>query len=266
MSRTDFVPDGPRAQLVGLTLRSDSDTTVPLEMAAHSELMATYPWGETTPSQLAVNADDTGSVDDSALVFREQAGADHPLGAHDWAAVVGSDLTPVSTELGPDLRGPQDPAVICPASGTPDPQPERCDDTAYGAGTGGRLRYDVAVPANKPVTVWFAVAGSDKGLADARASYDEALADPRALLADKVAGAARDRPAYPGGPAGRPPARAVDPLEQAEPRRLGAGEPRPAAALGRRRQAVPAAGRHAADGPVAGRGLARLPVDLRHRR
>ena len=86
VSRTDFVPDGRRAQLVGLTLRSDSDTTVPLEVAAHSELMATYPWGETTPSQLAVNADDTGSVDDSALVFREQAGADHPLGSHDWAS------------------------------------------------------------------------------------------------------------------------------------------------------------------------------------
>ncbi|HET9421068.1 MAG TPA: glycogen debranching protein [Nocardioides sp.] len=186
VSRTDFVPDGPRAQVVGLTLRSDSDTTVPLEVAAHSELMATYPWGETTPSQLAVNADDTGSVDDSALVFREQAGADHPLGAHDWAAVVGSDLTPTSTELGPNHRGPQDPAVICPASGTPDPQPERCDDTAYGAGTGGVLRYDVPVTADKPVTVWFAVAGSDNGLADARASYDEALADPRALLADKV--------------------------------------------------------------------------------
>ncbi len=103
VSRTDFVPDGPRAQLVGLTLRSSAPRTVSLAVAAHSELMATYPWGETVPSQLAVNAQDTGSVGDSALVFREQAGAEHPLGAHDWAAVVGSSLTPVSTAAGTGL-------------------------------------------------------------------------------------------------------------------------------------------------------------------
>lgn len=186
VARTDFVPDGPRAQLVGLTLRSDTSRTVELAAAAHSELMATYPWGETVPSQLAVNAEDTGTVEDSALVFREQARAEHPLGAHDWSAVVGSSLTPVDTELGPDFRGPQEPAVICPASGTPDPQPDRCDDTAYGAGTGGELRYEVEVPAETPVTVWFAVAGSDRGAAEARASYDAVLAQPRTLLEEKI--------------------------------------------------------------------------------
>ena len=186
VSRTDFVPDGPRAHVVGLTLRSDTETTVPLAMAAHSELMATYPWGETVPSQSAVNAQDTGSVEGSALVFREQTGTEHPLGAHDWTALVGSSLTPVDSELGPDFRGPQDPAVICPASGTPDPQPDRCDDTAYGAGTGGSLRYEVEVPANTPVTVWFAVAGSDQSQADAQESFETALAQPRDLLAEKV--------------------------------------------------------------------------------
>ena len=159
--------------MVGLTLRSDTETTVPLAMAAHSELMATYPWGETVPSQSAVNAQDTGSVEGSALVFREQTGTEHPLGAHDWTALVGSSLTPVDSELGPDFRGPQDPAVICPASGTPDPQPDRCDDTAYGAGTGGSLRYEVEVPANTPVTVWFAVAGSDQSQADAQESFED---------------------------------------------------------------------------------------------
>jgi hypothetical protein len=186
VSRTDFVPDGPQAQLVGLTLRSGTARTVELDMAAHSELMATYPWGETTPSQLAVNADDTGSVEDSALAFREQTDAEHPLGAHDWAAVVGSSLTPETSELGPGFRGPQEPAVVCPPSGTPDPQPERCDDTAYGAGTGGELSYQVEVPADTPVTVWFAAAGSDEGPAQARATYDDVLAQPRALLEQKV--------------------------------------------------------------------------------
>ncbi len=186
VARTDVVPDGPRAQLIGLTIRSDRARQVPLTVDAHSELMSSYPWGETTPSQLDVNLDDSGAVEDGALVFREQAGAGHPLGAHDWAAVVGSTLAPESSQLGPDFRGPQDPAVICPASGTTAEQPARCDDTAYGAGTGGRLSYEVRVPADRPVTVWFAVGGSDQGLAEARASYDEVLATPRALLKGKI--------------------------------------------------------------------------------
>ena len=187
--RTDVVPDGPRASLVGLTLASDTARTVPLALEAHSELMLSYPWGETKPSQTAVNAPDTGSVDDSgSLVFRESTGADHPLGAHDWAAVVGSSLPTTGSDLGPDFRGPQDPAVICPASGPTAPeQPPRCHDTEYGNGTGGRLSYDVQVPAGEPVTVWFAVAGSDQGPAAARAEYDEVLASPEALLAEKIA-------------------------------------------------------------------------------
>jgi hypothetical protein len=186
VSRTDVVPDGPRALLVGLTLQSDRARRVPLTVAAHSELMSTYPWGETDPSQLEVNSPDTGSVEGGTLVFQEQAGDDHPLGAHDWAAVVGSTLTPVGSELGPDFRGPQDPAVICPASGTSDPQPDRCDDTAYGQGTGGELRYEVALPRRKPVTIWFAVAGSDDGLAEAQTSFADVLTRPEAQLAAKI--------------------------------------------------------------------------------
>jgi hypothetical protein len=186
VSRTDVVPDGPRALLVGLTLQSERSRRVPLTVAAHSELMSSYPWGETVPSQLTVNSPDTGSVEGSTLVFREQAGAEHPLGAHDWSAVVGSSLAPVSAALGPDYRGPQDPAVICPASGTADPQPDRCDDTAYGRGTGGELQYEVALPRNRPVTVWFAVAGSDQGLSEAQATHTEVLAQPAALLRAKI--------------------------------------------------------------------------------
>jgi hypothetical protein len=205
VDRTDVVPDGPRAGLVGLTLRSDTARRVSLTMDAHSELMSSYPWGETQPSQSTVNRQDTGSVRDGALVFREQAGPGHPLGAHDWAAVVGSTLTPTGSELGPDFRGPQDPALICPASGPNAPeQPARCDDTEYGAGTGGRLTYDVAVPADRPVTVWFAVGGSDKGVAPARAASRRVLAAPEALLAQKVARReavdARTRVSLPGDP------------------------------------------------------------------
>lgn len=186
VQRTDVVPDGPRAELVGLTLRSAKRQEVPVALEAHSELMLSYPWGETDPSQLDVNKRDTGSVEQGALVFREQAGSKHPLGRHDWSAVVGSTATPTDAVTGRDFRGPQEPAVICPASGTDEVQPDRCDDTAYGRGAGGRLTYTVDVPARTPVTVWFAVGGSDEGPAAARTSYEDVLSAPRALLRAKI--------------------------------------------------------------------------------
>ena len=46
-SRTDVVPDGKDGALVGLSLRSDTDRTITLKADAHSELMGSYPWGET---------------------------------------------------------------------------------------------------------------------------------------------------------------------------------------------------------------------------
>jgi len=182
--RTDVVPDGHRAALVGLTLRSSTARQVGVTMDAHSELMSGYPWGWTTPNASTVNAQDTADVDGGALVFREQAGPEHPLGAHDWAAVVGSTLDPTGSSLGPDFRGPQDPAVICPVDGD---QPRRCDDSGFGKGTGGRLTYQVEVPADDPLTVWFAVAGSDQGAGPARQTYGQVLDSPQALLAKKIA-------------------------------------------------------------------------------
>ncbi|GAB3655921.1 hypothetical protein GCM10027596_09520 [Nocardioides korecus] len=187
ITRTDVAPDGLRAGLVGLRLDSPTATTVQLAVDAHSELMKAYPWGETTPSQKTYNLPDTGAVSGKDLLFTEQgtppvANAER----HDYAAVVGSSLTPTGTELGPDHRGPQG-DVVCPASGpgTPTP-PARCDDTAYGKGTGGQLQYAVSVPAGG-TTVWFAVGGSDHGVADARRQRAAALADPARLLARKVA-------------------------------------------------------------------------------
>jgi hypothetical protein len=188
VNRTDVAPDGPRAGLIGLTFTSPTAVRVPLALDAHSELMKSYPWGDTVPSQSDVNRPDKGSVRGDALVFTEHAGATSPLGAHDWAAVVGSSLSPVGRSLGPDYRGPQDPAVVCPPSSDPDATvPDRCDDSAYGAGTGGQLRYSVRVPANTPETVWFTVAGSDHGVDDARSTYQRVSDRPLALLRAKVA-------------------------------------------------------------------------------
>ncbi|HEY0238134.1 MAG TPA: glycogen debranching protein, partial [Friedmanniella sp.] len=205
-SRTDLVPDGVAGALVGLTLQSASARTVVLRADAHSELMSSYPWGETTPSQSTVNLPDTGTVVGRSLVFRDQGtppGANQT--AHDWGAAFGSALTPTTTALGQDFRGPQDPAVVCPASGTGTPTaPARCDDTAYGRGTGGQLAYRVALQAGTPTTVWFGVGGSRSGPAGAQAALAKVLADPDAALAARVRGrervAGRTDVSLPGDP------------------------------------------------------------------
>src|SRR4051794_35875360 len=49
-SRTDFVPDGVAGALVGLTLQAPTARTITVRADAHSELISSYPWGETTPS------------------------------------------------------------------------------------------------------------------------------------------------------------------------------------------------------------------------
>ncbi|WP_405061800.1 glycogen debranching protein [Kribbella sp. NBC_01505] len=174
--RTDFVPDGVRATVVGLTLSSATAKTVSLDVDAHSELMSSYPWGWTTPSAADANLADTGSYGNGALRFREQNTS------HDYAAYVGSSLRPTNHALGPNHRGPQDPAVICPADGT---TPARCDDSLVGKGTGGRLTYDVVLKPGREQTIWFAVAGSDDGPAAAQREYDRALSSPGKLLQAK---------------------------------------------------------------------------------
>src|SRR5829696_4160905 len=158
-------------------------------MDAHSELMGAYPWGETTPSQTKFNLQDSVAVEGGKLVFREKGRPVTNAEPHDWAAVVGSTRTPTGSVTGANFRGPQDPPVICPASGpdTPDP-PRLCDDTAYGKGKGGQLRYHVNVPAGGKRTVWFAVSGSESGAGVAKSTNASVLEDPEAALASKISG------------------------------------------------------------------------------
>jgi hypothetical protein len=188
-SRTDFVPDGVSGALVGLSLRANRTRTIEVTVDAHSELLGSYPWGETTPSQLTENLPDTASVLGTHLQFRDRGKPPHPNSeSHDWAATVGSDLTPTDAQTGENFRGPQDPPVICPASGpNAPPQPELCDDTQYGKGVGGRLTYSIRLRAGDVRTVWFGVGGSAEGPDEAGEQLHELLADPAEALADKVA-------------------------------------------------------------------------------
>lgn len=188
ITRTDFVPDGGRAALIGLSFSSDEERSFTLNVDAHSELMSSYPWGETTPSQTDFNLEDEASFENGRLLFREQGTPEvENAEEHDWAAVVGSSLEPSGGEAGKNFRGPgsEDP-VICPPS--PDEAPELCDDTEYGKGAGGRLGYEITIPAGSTQTVWFAVAGSDAGPGEANAEFEATLADPEGALEEKVSG------------------------------------------------------------------------------
>ncbi|MBA3423694.1 MAG: glycogen debranching protein, partial [Rubrobacter sp.] len=176
--RTDFVPDDKRGALVGLELTSPTDRQISLTVDAHSELMSAYPWGWTTPSASDYNLQDTSAYADGRLEFREQGKPHVNAEAHDWAAVVGSQLSPTGHATGEDFRGPQEPAEICP--------PEPCDEGASGKGAGGQLSYDVTLEAGQPRTVWVAVAGSEQGPADARGELDTLLREPEDALEQKI--------------------------------------------------------------------------------
>ena len=204
VSRTDFVPDGRRAVVVGLTMRAATARTVRLKVDAHSELMSAYPWGQTVPDQTTFNLADRARVTGRTLVFQDQGRPPVPhAAAHDWAALVGTSLAPTGSATGRAFRGPQDPPVTCPVSIKPDKY--RCDDTAYGKGAGGQLKYAVRLAAGQSRTVWVTVAGSDSGLADAQREYAAASADPgrelRAKVATRLALAARTKVDLPGDPA-----------------------------------------------------------------
>ena len=176
VQRTDFVPDGRRAALFGLTLRSTGGRQRPVvSVDAHSELMSAYPWGWTTPNATTFNQPDLAVASDGRLMFSEERG---------WTAVVGAREQPLDAATGAGFRGPQEPPVMCPADGA---APPRCDDSTAGKGAGGRLRYQLDIPSGGSATLWIAVAGSEAGRTTAMSELQAALADPDAALAAKIA-------------------------------------------------------------------------------
>jgi hypothetical protein len=189
LQRTDVAPDADRTALFGLQMSNPdaADKTVTVKVDAHSELMGAYPWGSAgvTPNA-SDNIADHGDYADGALRFTDD-GALPGAPEHHYAALVASDQAPVSGEAaatGGGYRGPQ-PGTVCAATDSTSP-PSACDDGPFGKGTGGELRYDVTVPAGGSKTLWVAVAGSDKGLDDAKSQLAGALRDPAGALAAKI--------------------------------------------------------------------------------
>jgi hypothetical protein len=189
VQRTDFVPDGPRGVLFGLTITNPGAArTTTLSVDAHSELMGQYPWGFSTTPNASQNIPDKGSFDGRDLVFTDD-GAVTPAPVHHYAALVGMAGKPTSGAIGDQFYGPQ-PGHRCTGTepGAPaDPKPSACDDGPFGRGTGGELTYSLSLPANGSQTVWLGVAGSDNGLGDARQQLSKVLQNPAQRLAAKVA-------------------------------------------------------------------------------
>ncbi len=190
VARTDFVPDGRRGALFGLTITNPGKArTAKLSIDAHSELMGQYPWGFTgvTPNA-SDNLPDKGSFNGQNLVFTDD-GALPGAPVHHYAALVGTSLTPATGAIGDQFWGPQ-PGHRCTGTepGAPaDPKPSACDDGPFGRGTGGELSYSLALPAGGSRTVWLGVAGSDQGLATAQNELAGVLHNPAAALSAKVA-------------------------------------------------------------------------------
>jgi hypothetical protein len=207
VQRTDFVPDGRRGALFGLTITNPGAArTATLKVNAHSELMGQYPWGFTgvTPNA-SDNIADKGSYDGRRLVFTDD-GALPGAPTHHYAAVVGTSLTPRTGTIGNQFWGPQ-PGHRCTGTetGAPaEPKPSQCDDGPFGRGTGGQLTYSLSLPAHGTKTVWLGVAGSDEGLTKAKQELNRTLDHPSAHLAAKIASrrqlAGMTRLSLPGDP------------------------------------------------------------------
>ena len=190
VQRTDFVPDGKRGVLFGLTISNPgASRSVTLSVDAHSELMGQYPWGFSTTPNASENLPDKGTFDGRNLVFTDD-GALSVGPVHHYAAVVGmAGMPPSSGAIGNQFYGPQ-PGHRCTGNetGAPaDPKPSACDDGPFGRGIGGELTYRVQLPTSGSRTVWLGVAGSDTGLPEAQQQLSQVLVNPAGQLATKVA-------------------------------------------------------------------------------
>ena len=258
VQRTDFVPDGRRGALFGLTLRSTSGRQRPVvTVDAHSELMSAYPWGWTTPNATAFNQQDSATASGGRLVFSERA----RLGRASSARASSRS----TTATGPGFRGPQEPPVICPSGRS---RARRAATTARAA----RARAASCATSSTSRRAAARRSGSPSparrpGPAAATSELDAALADPDGALAGKMASreqvASSTKVDLPGRPAAR--SRASSGASRTSPtrsrRRATCRSASPTRASSTRRRSGTVAAR-----ALVRRRLPRLPVAVRDRR
>ena len=268
LRRIDFVPDGRRAALYGLELTNPGAAAEDGHGQGRRALRADgrLPVGlRTTSPNASDNLADTGGLRGGALVFTDKGtlpGAE----PHDYATLAGSDRrpTPARPARATGARSPARsarPTTRSPPSGVRR-RPVR-----------QRRRRAAALPRHRQGRAsarpcGSRVAGSDKGLGEARRELAGALRDPgrpargrRPPRARELARRSQARPAR------RPPAAGGRRLGQAEHRRPHADRDRPADPLRRPGQgSTRRRSRRSRERHVRRRRLPGLPVAVRHRR
>ena len=189
VERTDVAPDGVRGALLGLELRNPGNgaRTVRIQVDAHSELMGQYPWGfDNAVPRASDNAPDTGAYADGRLVVPRHRtaparGGSARLHRDGRLRSRAGDRRGRPGSLRPERHGPR----ALPPDQTPAPMPKDCDDGPFGKGTGGRLTYELRLPAGGSRSLWIGVAGSDDSPADARSALRKLTRDPGRALREK---------------------------------------------------------------------------------
>ena len=180
IARTDFVPDNRRAALYGLMLANPAQTREDRDRQGRRPLRA----DGRLPVDRQRGPPHRGRQPDRhprlpgrpARVHRPR----HAPRRHAARLRRAGRLHP-RARGGRDRRGlprSADRHGLCRAPTTTSP-PSACDDGPHGKGVGGQLRYRVTIGARGVETVWIAVAGSDRGLDDARNELDHGAAGPR---------------------------------------------------------------------------------------
>ena len=190
VQRTDFAPDGYRAVLFGLTLTNpgrgpDGERLRRRALRADERLPVGH---DDARTRRPTSPPDQGAFPGHELDFTNDGSAGPSAPVHHYAAVVGADRAPSSGSRrghGGAYRGPQPgpsaPPLTRPHRRTPATTVPTVMAPAVSCTTRSRC------PPTARRTLWVAVAGSDQGLADARAQLAGAIVDPTAELARKIA-------------------------------------------------------------------------------
>jgi hypothetical protein len=169
ITRTEFVPEGLAALVVGVTLHNTDalQQRVALKFAARSQLMGAYPWNDTTPSADDLNRKDSANYDPAAGTLTFGRPDRH------WCAIVGASLRPSHGAADDDIWGPV-------------PQALRDGYSQARWSAGAMLRWDIDLAAGEEQTLWLVVAGSHNSRPEAQETLRLVLADPAGLLRAKI--------------------------------------------------------------------------------
>ncbi len=169
IERTEFSPDGIPVVLIKLSIFNPSQTqrTGVLQLQIRSNLMAAYPWSNSSPAAKDVNDGDLASYspERGTLTIQEQG--------KQWFAIIGSSQHPFRGATGDEYWGPVSKA-------------ERQSYSENGWGAGGELAWEIAIAPDSRITLWVGVAGSHISEIEAIEALKASLQSPEDLLNTKI--------------------------------------------------------------------------------